>query len=399
MRKIYKEKEKEVKRIVLFLGILLIGALIVACSPKISPMEKSAAPDALKQETEIVGKETWQAEWDRILAQAKKEGSVILYTDQGDVVRQAITEEMNKKYGIDLRITGGKGGQLAAKTLAEKNAGLHLVDMSISGPGTATLILKPAGVLAPIEPELILPEVLDSKAWFENRLPFADKERTLFTFTAYVNPMILINNNLVSREEIKSYKDLLNPKWKGKILWYDPFMETGSGAQFARVIGLYIMGLDYMRELAKQQPVLTQDRRLVVEWVARGKYPISIGATRDQTKEFTLAGAPIEEFTPVEGSYLASGGSAGNFYIYKNSPHPNARKIFINWFLSKEGQTLWSKTADIQSARVDVPIDHLDRETVRKPGVKYISTLPEEWQLTRDKDLDRVFEVMKPWMK
>lgn len=385
----------------LLLKIVIIGAVFasLSCTYRNAPPPLQFQKEALSRDTQITDKEDWEVKWRKTLAGANKEGKLVLHTDQSPDVRQALIDNVRKKFGLDLEIVSAKGGQLAEKVMSERRAGLYTVDIAISGTDTPTHILKPAGVLESIEQELILPEVLDPQAWFEGRVPFFNRDRTIFSFAAWVNDTILRNTDLVQKDEIKSYKDLLNPKWKGKFLWLDPFMRTGSGEQFARIIGAHIMGNDFMRELAKQQPVMTQDKRLVIEWVARGKYPISFGASTSGVLEFKNAGAPVEEFSPVEGGYLTSGGSAGNFYIYKNPPHPQARKIFINWLLSKEGQTLWTQVAGVQSARVDVPTNHLNPKNLRQPGKKYVSTISEEWTSTRDKELDIILDILRPWVK
>lgn len=159
-------------------------------------------------------------------------------------------------------------------------------------------------------------------------------------FTLEVSSYVLVNTEMVKETELISYRDLLNLRWKSNMVLSDPTI-AGAGLRFFGVVGGRIMGLDFMKELARQEPVITKDRRLQVEWVARGKYPIGLGAESPSISEFKNAGAPIREVVPIEGSGLAAG--SGCIGLINKAPHPNASKLFINWFLGQEGQTVWTK--------------------------------------------------------
>jgi len=177
---------------------------------------------------------------------------------------------------------------------------------------------------------------------------------------------ITINTKLVKSDELKSYRDLLNPKWKGKIAWYDP---TVAGAGQMAFVGLAnLMDIQFLRDLGKQYLIFTRDLRLQVEWVARGKYPIGIGVKPESVAEFIQAGAPISNNPVAEGTYTYTAGIA----LMKNAPNPNAAKLFLNWLVSRDGQIVASKAYGSQSAREDIPTDFLGRFEVRKPGVKYL---------------------------
>ncbi len=143
----------------------------------------------------------------------------------------------------------------------------------------------------------------------------------------------------------------------------------GTGAKGFSVIGWHLMNLDFWRDLAKQQPVILRDQRLQMEWVARGKYPILLFPQSAVATELIRAGAPIATYTPAEGTYLT--GASGNVCIMNRAPHPNAARVFINWMLSREGQTLFSKAFGRQSLRTDVGTEGLDPVALRQPDGKY----------------------------
>ncbi len=278
----------------------------------------------------------------------------------------------------------GNSSALLSKMITEKNAGLHIVDLYSSGPNTS-FDLKYKGYLQPMRPALILPEVTDPNMWFQKRLPFADSnEDTVFSFRA--NPGgasdVTFNTEQIKEGELTSYYDLLNPKWKGKIAMSD--VTTPGGGQKWFAMSLYYLGLgvDFMKHLARQEPYITRDERQQGEWVARGKYPIGISISSDVLAEFEKVGAPIKQ-APMKETRLYISTGSGNVVLLDKAPHPNAAKVFINWLLSKEGQTVFSRTRLDQSARIDVPTDHLPLHKRIDPKIQYL-IVDKEGDLTND---------------
>ena len=157
---------------------------------------------------------------------------------------------------------------------------------------------------------------------------------------------------------------------------FDPTM-TGAGGKLFSVTATQIMGMDFWRDLARQEPVFYRDHRLMVEGVARGKYYIGLAAKPDEVALFKDAGAPLTHRTPVEGIGLTTG--SGGLALPAKAPHPNASRIFINWLLSKDGAKVFSEAFDAQSARMDVPTDFLSADKIRQPGVKYFYAESEEF--------------------
>lgn len=384
------------KRIGLLFSIFLMVAILITCAPKSVIVEKPETKPTLVEQPKAPAKESWEIKWDETLQLAKKEGNLVIYSFSGPEFTQPLSQALREKLGLNSEMLTMRGPEMAEKIMREKRAGLHLVDLAISGAGTFLTVLKPAGLLESVEPELFLPEVREPKFWWQGKLPFYDKEGLVFGFRADVNTVILLNREMAKKEDLKSYKDLLNPKWKRAILLDDP-TARGPGFFFFRIIGLEYMDLDFLRGLAKQEPTLTRDRRHLVEWVARSKFAIGLGAQASMVRSFQQLGSPLEQFNPKEGGYITGG--AGNIVIFKNPPRPNSRRVFLNWFLSKEGQTFFSRSQEQGSTRVDVPVDHLSADLVRQPGMPYFSTLLEEWHLKGDKDAKLAEEIFGHLMK
>lgn len=271
----------------------------------------------------------------------------------------------------------GRGPELFQKLNSERRAGLYLADMWLNGGAVPLTELKPKGILDPIPPIFLLPEVTDSKLWWGNKIHFADKEgKYVLSALLYPNAPMFINTEAARPDEVRSYKNLLEPKWKGKIVMGNPTMPGVAGRWFA-VVSTKLMDVEFMRQFAKQDPVIVNDERLGVEGVARGKYYIGLALLPDPVAEFQKMGAPIKWAMPVEGTDLLGG--PGIISLINNAAHPNAVKVFINWFLSKEGQTIYSRANLLQSGRVDVPVDHISPEMLRSSGVSYFISENEDF--------------------
>ncbi len=388
--------------------ILCLGA--VACGQGQTPTpgatvvkEQTPAPITgpakveTKSPTQTPSKAAWELQWEKAVAEAKKEGKVVIYSNGGSDVRAALTSAAKDKLGIDLEWVMGGGPELSPKMFAERRAGLYLVDMWLIGGSVPVADLKPQGVLDPIPPILLLPEVTDPKVWFGGKPTYADKEeKYVLSSTLYPAMPLIINTEQVKPADVKSYKSLLEPKWKEKIAMGDPTKPGAAGRLFG-VLAVKIMGADYLRQLAKQEPIVLGNERQLVEWVAKGKYPVGIGMRRDPVAEFLKAGAPIDWTIPVEGTHLVGG--VGLICVVNKLPHPNATTVFINWFLSKEGQTIYSRTNLTQSARVDAPTDHLTPESMRAPGVSYFFSETEEFLMTENENFKLAKEIFGPLMK
>ena len=156
--------------------------------------------------------------WDAAAAQAKSEAKVAVLGPPGDRIRDSIMRSFAKAFpDISLEFTGARGGELATKIKAERDAGIYSVDIIISGTSTADAYFKPIKALAPVEPALILPEVIDAKNWRDHRLEFSDRAtRFDLVFATQNNVPLIYNPAQVKPEEVDQLDKILDPKWKGK---------------------------------------------------------------------------------------------------------------------------------------------------------------------------------------
>jgi iron(III) transport system substrate-binding protein len=155
----------------------------------------------------------------------------------------------------------------------------------------------------------------------------------------------------VKSEEIRSLNDLVNPKWSGKIGYLDP-RTPGAGASMWSFLWK-LKGEDYLKKLAGQKLFLSRDQRVLAESLAKGKIALSVGLSYYSFLPFAKAGLPVKSVSTPRDEIYVSGGS-GNVAIIKNAPHPNATKVFVNWFLSQEGQETYSRAMGQATRRLDV---------------------------------------------
>ena len=316
----------------------------------------------------------WQEKWDNALAGAKKEGKLVVLGPPGDQIREAITQGFGKAFPtISMEFSGARGGELSTRIKAERDAGIYSVDILINGTSTANSYFKPMKALDPIEPALILPEVVDPKKWRDGKLEYSDPSTHFdLVFCTQNNVPVIFNPTQVKAEEVDELYKLLDPKWKGRIALQDP-IPSGTGNGVFRW-AWHVLGpekaKDFYRKMREQAAVVDRDQRRQVEWVAQGKYPLNFGpgTVMYQLEKRGLKFGVVSEFKDF-GTYLTPG--FGSAMFMNQAPHPNAGKVFLNWLLSKEGQTAFSRGMGYVSRRVDVSSDHVPSYWVPKPGVKY----------------------------
>ncbi len=367
------------------IGIFLVFLSIILVQPSVVRAAAAATPAA--------------SAWSDLVAKAREEGKLVISTSHTPAVRQAVAKAFKAAYGVDIEyIGGGKGSELGRKLLNERRAGLYVQDVYIGGTTTILTDLKPAGAIDPLEPVLMLPDVLDRKMWLGGDYLWADRDRKIIVLLLMPTPgqSSIINTDLVKPGEIKVYDDYLNPKWKDKIVLNDPSVQ-GPGLRFVGVTAVKVKSWDYMKELAKQNPVINRDQRLQVEWVARGKYAIGLGMQTDLPTEFIKAGAPIKEVIP-EDDFVASAGP-NDLAMINRAAHPNAAKVFVNWILSKEGQTVLSQASGLSSIKTNVPTDHLAPARRLDRAKKYFIVDHEDYVLREKEYAAKAREVFADLLK
>lgn len=319
-------------------------------------------------------------EWGRAVAAAKKEGKLGVFLYQRGNIEAAV-KAFEKQYpDIQITVASVPAAETGPRIMAERRAGKFLWDVCICGPTTPFAVLSPAKALDSIKSALLLPEVLDESKWWSGKHHYMDAEgQQIFVFLGSVEmPNLYYNKNLVDGKEFRSYWDLLNAKWRGKILALDP-RQPGRQRVGARFLyNIPDLGPAFLTRLFTEMDVaLSRDDRQAMDWLAVGKFPLCLFCGDIETAR--AHGLPVEEFNTYtwKESPAIYSGSNGTVTLMNNAPHPNAARVFINWLLSRDGQTSFQKimnTPDLvmESMRVDISKDPIAPEKRRAPGVKYI---------------------------
>lgn len=341
-------------------------------------------------------KPAWQVEWEKTIKAAEKEGQVVIYSTDGlDLVfREALQKKFPK---IKVTTVIGRGFELGQRIMAERRAGKYMQDIFVMGSTTPARVLYSGKALDPIRPAFILPEIVDQSKWWQGKHHYVDPESSyvfMFEGTARSGD-VTYNTHLVKPDEIKSYWDLLHPKWRGKIVALDPL--TAGPASNSERFFYYSpeLGPEFVRKLFSDtdMTIVRNDEQLM-DWLAVGKFAFGLFARAVDKAE--KQGLPVRQFLPgqfKEGSSV--GAYNGTLSFFNRAPNPNAAKVVINWLLSGEGQSTWldynfKERSDYDSMREDIPKEKVNPRGRRVIGGKYLMTDRPEWM-----DMKSIYDLIK----
>ena len=293
------------------------------------------------------------ADWKKVVEAAKKEGKIVIGGVPGEGWRKSMVDLFQQEYpDIKVEYSTTPGRNLWPRIRKERELGKKLWDLYGGGIGT-TWDPKKDGLLAPIRP-LLLPEIADDTKWIGglDRL-FNDKERQyLPSYLLYIQPSVYVNRDFIKESDIKASEQLLDPKFRGKIVILNP-----TGGSSRKSIGhlAFMYGENFIRELlTKQDVIVTDDNRQQVEWTVRGKYPISIGFELTLLIPFQKQGLGMN-IRGLEDKMIRTTSGSGAIGLLEGAPHPNAVRVYINWLLSQKTLMKLTKNVGHSSSRIDVP--------------------------------------------
>ena len=354
--------------------------LLAICLLPIGCVAPTAAPPPANQQ---------MSEWDQVLAAAKREGKVVVIGGAGSGTADALTMDFQRLYpDIQLDFSGMAGSQVPPKITAEAATGKMITDLTIVGTTTTIEVFMPSNLVDPIRTYLVGPNTTPEESqWRGGKFTFADDEgKYAFVSILYVKAPLVYNPDAVSPNDIRSYRDLLDPKWKGKIAMFDPRRPGGGLANSTFWYANPQLGPEYIRQLFSTQDItISSDSNQLIDWVAKGQYAMALGVGDLESIEAIRKGLPIKQMPGDvfrEGTYVTPGN--GSLAVMKDPPHPNALKVYLNWLLSKDGQYAWSKGAGFASVRADVPTDHVPDYLVPKANVAYDDNYAERYVKLRE---------------
>ncbi len=276
---------------------------------------------------------------------AKKEGQVTWYTTQ--IVNQLVVPIQNvfeKKYGVKINYLRGNTGDVIQRVLNEFTAGRIECDVFDGLSTVATLERTPGVVLK----------------WLPDEAKDYPKERVdpngywIATYIAVSVPGI--NTDLVKPgTEPKTWEDLLDPKWKGKIAWSSAGSSTSGSGFVGTVLDAYGQekGMDYLRKLAKNTMVnIPVASRQILDMVIAGEYAIALQISNHHAWISAKQGAPVK-WLPMSPAMVNS----GNVSVAARAPHPNAAKLLADFLVSPEGQAIYRDSGYIPANSKVPPLD------------------------------------------
>jgi iron(III) transport system substrate-binding protein len=287
-----------------------------------------------------------------LIAAAQKEGHVTWYTTQitNQFGRPAM-DAFQKRYGIRVSFIRADSIELAVRMVNEAQAGRVQADV-FDGTSTAPPVKK-AGLALKWLPDR-------TRAWPQE---YRDPEEYWVATNVYIHSPAY-NTNLVPKgSEPRTYQDLLDPKWKGKMAW--AIHATSSGA--LGFIGTVLTemgegpGTAYLRALARQDIIQSGgSARSVVDQAIAGEYPVALQIFNHQPVISARRGAPIDwiPLSPAMAVLCVAG-------VTRDAPHPNAGKLFVDFLVSEEGQKIF-RDGDYIPAAPDVA----PREPALRPDGK-----------------------------
>jgi iron(III) transport system substrate-binding protein len=315
---------------------------------------------------------------EQVIEGAKKEGELIIHVGPGKAFRDGRLNGFTEKYPfIKVHAINTANRESMPKLIRERQAGIYALDVHFGGPPNLIRVYKPQGFLAPFRDAIVDKSVMDDKVWRGGFAGgFMDKEsKFIYGYNQAANNPMHVNWANMSKSDLKGLDDLLSPKLAGKIVWHDP---RSPGPGFAAAMTIYYnKGEDFLKKLWAQPAVYTNNRRQAAEWVVRGRNPVGLGTARDFMLMFEKQGLgkQVEEM-PAEWIATATMSSGnGNVVYMDRAPHPNAAKLYINWFLQREQQQQWNQHTDGVSRRVDTKPNN--PQMAPQPGKKYIDIFHE----------------------
>jgi iron(III) transport system substrate-binding protein len=283
---------------------------------------------------------------------AKKEGKLAFYTAMDLPVAEKFGKAFEAKYpGITVRVERSGSERVFQRIGQEMESRIAAVDVVNTADAAHVIVWKRNGWLAPWLPEEVAQ--LYPAQYF-------DPDGLWVTTRVWLSSLGY-NTKLVKPEDApKSFADLLDPKWSGKLVKGHPaYSGTIMTATFQIVREL---GWSYLEKLAKQKVMQVQSSTDPPKKLALGERGVMADGNDYNLIQLKEAGQPVEAVYPTEGTPLITGPSA----VFKSAPNPNAARLFLSWLHSREAQQLLVDFARQHSVHPQVE---------EKPGVRKLSDI------------------------
>jgi iron(III) transport system substrate-binding protein len=273
------------------------------------------------------------------LEAAKKEGKVVWYTSLVLPSAEKVAKLFETAYpGIKVEVHRTGSQRILQRVMQELQANLKIADVVHTSDAGHFVLLKEKKLLAPYTPAGV------------EKFPagFKDKDGYYFGLRATVNSITYNTKLLSAAEAPKTWKDLLDPKWKGKLVSAHPGY---SGVIATHILALvHLHGWDYFKQLAQNKVMLTQSAADPSSVVASGERIIAVNGGDYSAYQLKKKGNPIEIVYPKEGVPLVVSPTAITVW----APHPNAAKLFTDFTFTRDIQQVMADSEGLYTGHPDV---------------------------------------------
>ena len=362
---------------------MVVVMLTVACTPTAAPLPAPRPATAdLTPPTASVSPD--ESAWTKVERAAKQEGKLTIYSFNfiGDI-GAVLSQSFQQKYGIRMDIITGSGAQIGERIKTEQRMGQVEADVMDTNAIQVSNVKKSGGTVETRE----IPALQEKNAWLMD--PILDSVGHTIGYTvSYFTPFV--NTNRVKEgEDPKSLEELTQPKWKGKIVMTDPAVDSSTYTYFIPLLRRKMTDLETVRAVGMNDVKFVINHPEVVRVLSGGEYAINVSNSVSVYAPALVGGAPIRAVA-LAGSTQSRGLAMA---AIKGGPHPNAAKLFINWILSKDGQSIAIKALGVTSVRKDVP-DFTPNQARIQPAQIFVPTeeeIEESSRLFLDKYLAKLW--------
>ena len=335
------------------LGVASAGAALWLSRGLLSPdgPEASGAASVVRSAST-----DWQREWDELTVAAQREGALSLVT-WGDRPYHATIAAFTAAFpGIAVEQYAESNAPTWLERARQRRRAGNTFDIALVQPDRALQDGAPEGMWAPLRPLLFRPDVTDSAVWRDGfAARFLDLDGTrCFDWQHQVFHSYAVHRDLVPDGAITSVRDLLDPRWRGRVLTSDP--RIGIALNAAAAVAMHHDRDVLRRLLVDQRPMRSPGGVHLAQELVSGRVPIVLGLRPKALEEFRDRGADRVSFLDLPDVDFVPSTA---MLAFERSSHPAAARLFANWFLTREAQEIVGRTMPVNSARLDVPVFEL----------------------------------------
>jgi iron(III) transport system substrate-binding protein len=270
---------------------------------------------------------------------AKREGKVVWYTSTPIETAQKISNLFQKETGIRVELFRSGGSAILSRFQQELTAGRVMVDVLTHSDPSAAAVMAKKGLFVPFKPT----------NW--DKVPDAAKDADGNFVAQRLNMMTILvrTDKLAEKDMPKSWAELTEPRFKGKLITTDPAFTSLQ----VSVVGMMAknMGWDYYEKLRKNDMMVVPGNQQIADNLKRGERLIAVGNADSYAADARKEGHPIATIFPTDGLFVIPSPT----HVVKNSPNPNAAKLFAEFMLSDAVQKLFPTEDGNYAARADMP--------------------------------------------